>query len=59
MKRGVTKIFVANVVNLMISFILGFVLPKMLSVDNYATVKTFQFYAGYLGFLHLVYADGM
>lgn len=59
MKRGVTKIFVANVVNLMISFILGFVLPKMLSVDDYATVKTFQFYAGYLGFLHLGYADGM
>lgn len=59
MKRGISKIFIANVINLLISFILGFVLPKKLSVEDYAAVKSFQFYVGYLGFLHLGYADGM
>lgn len=59
MKKGLSKIFFANVVNLILSFALGFVLPKKLSIDNYAIIKTFQFYVGYVGFLHLGYADGM
>lgn len=59
MKAGLSKIFFANILNLVISFILGFVIPKKLSIDDYAIVKSFQFYVGYIGFLHLGYADGM
>ena len=34
-------------------------MPKFLSVDTYAIIKTYTLYVGYAGFLSLGYADGM
>lgn len=44
---------------LLISIFNSFLLPKYLSVDTYAVIKTYTLYIGYAGFLSLGYADGM
>lgn len=59
MKKGIMYVFCANLINLLISLITGFVLPKMLSIDTYANIKLFQLYITYIGILHLGFADGM
>lgn len=37
----------------------GFILPKYFSIDTYASIKTYQLYANYIGVLALGYADGL
>src|SRR5579864_4854741 len=37
---------------------LVFVVPKLLSVEDYGYWRMFALYAGYAGFLHLGFADG-
>ena len=59
LKRGIVLVFIANLINLAISLINGFVLPKNLSVETYADIKTYQLYAGYIGVLVLGYSDGI
>lgn len=59
MKRGLIQIFLANIVYLVINILSSFLLPKLLSIDAYAVLKTYTFYVGYAGFLSLGYADGM
>ena len=51
--------FIANIINLIISLFTGFVLPKLLSIESYANIKLFQLYITYIGILHLGFADGM
>ena len=58
-KKGAMYVFIANMVNLLISLFTGFVLPKYLSINTYADIKLFQLYITYVGILHLGYADGM
>lgn len=59
MREGLLKILVANIISLTINILNSFLLPKYLSVDTYATLKTYTFYVGYAGFLSLGFADGM
>lgn len=59
MRKGILQVFVANIVNLLLSIVSGFVLPKYLSVEAYGYIKTYQLYVGYVGFLHLGFVDGM
>lgn len=58
-KRGFVYVFMSNIIGLVISIITGFVLPKYLSIDTYASIKLFQLYIAYVGILHLGYSDGM
>lgn len=58
-KKGLYYIFIANILNLMISLLTGFVLPKFLSIETYSNVKLFQLYITYIGVLSLGFADGM
>ena len=58
-KRGFVYVFMSNIIGLVISIIIGFVLPKYLSIDTYASIKLFQLYITYIGILHLGYSDGM
>lgn len=58
-KRGVVYVFIANVINLVISLFTGFVLPKLLSIETYSSIKLFQLYITYIGILHFGFADGM
>lgn len=58
-KKGAMYVFIANIINLIISLFTGFVLPKYLSIDTYADIKLFQLYITYVGILHLGFSDGM
>ena len=59
MLNGFIHILIANCINLLISLINGFVLPKYLAVDTYAYIKMFQLYIQYIGFFHLGFIDGV
>jgi O-antigen/teichoic acid export membrane protein len=59
LKKGIVLVFIANLINLVISLMNGFILPKYLSVETYASIKTYQLYANYIGVLALGYADGL
>lgn len=59
LKKGIVLVFFANLVNLIISLISGFILPKYLSVETYADIKTYQLYTNYIGVLAFGYADGL
>lgn len=57
--KGILQVILANVVNLIISVGNGFLLPKFLSVESYAALKTFLLYTSYIGVLHFGYVDGI
>lgn len=57
--RSISKVFSANLLQLITSIIVGFFVPAALSIDGYAALKTYTFYIGYVGFLHLGFVDGM
>lgn len=59
LQRGIVLVFIANLINLIISLMNGFILPKYLSVETYASIKTYQLYGNYIGVLALGYADGL
>lgn len=59
LKSGIVTVFIANMINVAFSLATNFLLPKYLSVDSYAAIKTFQLYVSYVGLLHLGYVDGM
>ena len=59
LKKGIVNVFIANVINLVISLLINFLLPKYLSVDAYAAIKTYHLYVAYAGVLSLGYVDGM
>ena len=52
-------VLIANFINLGFNLITNFVLPKELSVESYATIKTFQLYVSYAGLFHFGFVDGM
>lgn len=59
LKKGIMAIFSANIINLVFNLLTNFLLPKYLSVESYAAIKTFQLYTNYIGIFSLGYADGM
>ena len=58
-KKGLIYVLVANLINLLFNLIISFILPYYLSIDSYATVKTYQLYIGYVGLFHLGFVDGI
>lgn len=59
LKKGLISIFIANIINLTFNILTNFLLPKYLSIDSYAAIKTFQLYTTYIGVFSLGIADGM
>lgn len=59
MSKKLMTIMWANLINLMVGLINSFVLPKFLPIETYAMIKTYLLYAGYAGFFHFGYCDGM
>ncbi len=59
LKKSLTRVFSANIVQLVSSAIVGFVIPAILSIDNYAKYKTYTLLISYLGLLHFGYPDGL
>ena len=46
-------------ISLILSFVLGFILPKFLDEYQYANWQTFSLYLGYVGVLHFGLLDGI
>ncbi|MBR5317390.1 MAG: hypothetical protein IKU39_05805 [Lachnospiraceae bacterium] len=59
LKKGIFTVLLANIVNVIFSLATNLLLPKYLSVESYAGIKTFQLYVSYVGILHLGYVDGI
>ncbi|MBD5518481.1 MAG: hypothetical protein HDR07_08315 [Lachnospiraceae bacterium] len=59
LSKGIFQVITANIINLIISIGNGFLLPKFLSVEAYADLRTFLLYSSYINILHLGYADGI
>lgn len=57
--KGIFLIFVANAINMIFSILTNLLLPKLLPVDAYADIKTFQLCLTYIGVLHFGFNDGM
>ena len=57
--KGILIVLIANIFNLIFSLFNGFILPKFLTVEAYACIKTFNLYISYIGILHFGFADGV
>jgi len=44
MKKDIVYVMFANIINLLINLIANFMLPKYLSVESYAMIKTYVLY---------------
>jgi O-antigen/teichoic acid export membrane protein len=49
----------ANIINLLLGIITGFLIPKFLSIDEYGYLKLYTFYCTYIGFFHFGFIDGI
>ena len=58
-KKGMIIIFLANILNLTVSIIRNFILPRYLSMNSYAEIKTYQLFISYAGILAFGYVDGV
>ena len=58
-RKSIIKVFSANLLQLITSIVVGFFVPAALSIEGYADLRTYTFYIGYVGFLHLGFVDGM
>lgn len=59
LSRGILIVFIANIINLLFNMLSNLFLPKYLSVDTYALIKSYQLYLSYVGILHFGYNDGI
>lgn len=49
----------SNIVVLIMSLVIGFLLPKYVSMETYASYKEFTLYCGYLGLFHIGFINGV
>lgn len=59
MKKTVTLILGANVINMAFSVLISFLLPKYLTIDSYGYYKVYQLYVSYIGIMHFGFSDGI
>ena len=59
LKDGIVLILIANILNMVFSIGTNFLLPKYVSVDTYAQIKTYQLILSYAAILQLGFSDGM
>mgnify|MGYP003493213095 CR=1 FL=1 len=59
MKKDILRIYGANLLKMLVTFLTAFIIPMVLSVEQYGYLKTYQFYVSYLGILHLGFCDGI
>jgi len=57
--RDLTYTLSANIVSLIGGLLITFVVPKLLSIDEYAYFRVFTFYLGYVGVFHFGFNDGI
>ena len=59
MKKNAFMVISSNLLTLLVSLFMGFIIPKYLSVDDYAYFHIYQLYIAYAGFFHLGLVNGI
>lgn len=59
MGKGIIKILGANIIYLVLGLLTNFLLPKYVTMEAYAQIKSFTLYMTYAGFMSLGYNDSM
>lgn len=57
--RNLFSVILSALITTGTGLITGFLIPKFFTVENYAYYKMFSMYLGYVGVLHLGFADGV
>lgn len=57
--RSVIQVMISNVTSIVSGVLVGFLLPKILSVESFGLYKTFTLYSTYLGLFSLGIIDGI
>ncbi len=61
-KKIVKNIFfvaLSNIITLLAGVLVGFVVPKMMSIEDHGYYRIFTLYFGYVGLFHLGFVDGI
>ena len=56
--KNLTYTFASNILSLLISVAIAFVIPKLISVEQYGYYQLYTFYIGYVGVSYLGLCDG-
>jgi O-antigen/teichoic acid export membrane protein len=59
LKNDIAKVFGANSIVFLVNILNGFVLPFHLSIDDFALLKTYALYIGFIGIFHFGFVDGI
>lgn len=59
MFKDIFKVGSTNIIKMLVSLLVAFALPKILTVDDYGYFKLYQFYVTYIGISHLGFCDGI
>ena len=57
--KDIFKVALSNITTILSGVVVGFLVPKILSVEGYGLYKTFTLYASYLGLFTLGMVDGI
>lgn len=57
--KSVSQVILSNLTTIVSGVLVGFLLPKIMSVESYGWYKTFTLYSSYLGFFGLGIIDGI
>ncbi|WP_195927074.1 capsular biosynthesis protein [Turicibacter sanguinis] len=58
-RDSIIRVFSTNILQVITSILIGFILPAILSIEDFANLKTYTFYLTYIGFLSFGFSDGM
>lgn len=59
LKQSIIRVFSANLIQVTCLVLVGFITPLILSLDDFAYLKTYSFFISYIGLLHLGFVDGI
>lgn len=59
MKKDIARVFGSNLIKMLVTLLTTFIIPMVLSVENYGYYKLYVFYASYVGISHLGFCDGV
>ena len=57
--KNFIRVLSSNTIVLLSGMITGMMIPNILSVESYSSLKTYTLYLSYVGIFHLGYVDGL
>ena len=57
--RNIIFVAVSNIITLLAGVLVGFVIPKILTITDYGYYKIFTMYFAYTGLFHFGFCDGI